>query len=266
VSEAVLIERRAGVLSLTLNRPQAKNAITAGMFATMTEAFEGLRSDDSTQVVVIRGSGPDFSAGGDIKDVGPLLDLPAPDRARELRALVSSGAAPAILALERVEQPVLLAARGHVIGAAVQLTAVADLVLASETALFCIPQVKLAHTVDHGESYHLPRKVGLARAMEICLLGERFDATQALAWGLINRVASDADLDRAIEELAASLAAAPPVAVRGMKALLKGSASRGLEAQFAAEREMIGHCVATDDFVEAIRAFAQKRRPQFAGR
>jgi 2-(1,2-epoxy-1,2-dihydrophenyl)acetyl-CoA isomerase len=266
MNDSLLLERRDGVLWITLNRPKSMNAMNEEMFGALTTLFEALPGDSAVRALVLRGAGADFSSGGDLKDIGPVLELPPAERTAALSALVRSSAGRLFLAMDRVPQPILLSARGHVIGAAVQMAAVADLVIASETARFSIPQVKLAHTVDHGESFHLPRKVGLARAMEICLLGDRIAAADAARFGLVNWVVADTELDGRTEELASRLAAAPPVALRGMKQLLKASEGNAIETQFAAESDMIGRCVATEDFVEAIRAFSQKRRPTFVGR
>jgi 2-(1,2-epoxy-1,2-dihydrophenyl)acetyl-CoA isomerase len=265
MSDTIRLAREDGVLWLTLNRPGSKNAMNEEMMLALAELFEGLPDDPQTRALVVRGTGADFSSGGDLKDISGILAMAAAERTAHLRELVRSNAARMFLALDRVPQPVLVSVRGHAIGAAVQMTAVADLVIASDTARFSIPQVNLAHTVDHGESYHLPRKVGLARALEICMLGDRFDAAQAQRFGLVNWVVPDAELDTATARLAERLGRAPPLAARGMKALLRSSETRSLEEQFGAEREMIGRCVATEDFVEAIRAFLDKRRPQFTG-
>jgi 2-(1,2-epoxy-1,2-dihydrophenyl)acetyl-CoA isomerase len=264
--DELLVERAKGVLSITINRPAAKNAINNRMMKTLTGVFEALTTDEETRVVVLRGNGSDFSAGGDLKDIAPILQEGPEKRASMLRETVRHTSHPLFIALHHVPQPIVVSVRGHVIGAAVQMVAVADLVIASETARFSIPQVKLAHTVDHGESHHLVRKVGLGRALQICLLAERVDAAEAEKYGLVNWVVADGQLDEKTDTIAAQMAASPPVALRGMKALLQGSWGHTMEQQFAAEQDMIGRCVATEDFVEAIRSFTEKRAPTFTGR
>lgn len=266
MSDEVLFEKADGVLKLTLNRPERKNAINDSMVATLSDAFEDLVHDPDVRVVVITGSGKDFSAGGDIKDIASVLVQSPAERSAHFRKVVRNDSMRLFFAMHRLPQPVLLSVRGHAIGAAMQMTAVADLVVASETARFSIPQVNLAHTVDHGESWYLPRKIGYARAMQMCLLAERLDAATAERYGLVNWVVPDAALDARTDEIARRIAASPPVAARGMKTLLRYSPTNSFEDQFEQETLMIGAAVATDDFVEAITAFVEKRTPVFTGR
>jgi 2-(1,2-epoxy-1,2-dihydrophenyl)acetyl-CoA isomerase len=261
----LLVERSDGVLSITLNRAEFKNAINKAMMQKMAEIFRSLREDGGTRVVLILGKGADFSAGGDLKEIAPVLSEAGPRRAEMLRETVRETSHPLFLAMDDVPQPILLGVRGHIIGAAVQMAAVADLVIASETARFSIPQVKLAHTVDHGESHHLVRKIGLSRALQVCLLAERVDAVQAEKFGLVNWVVQDSELEERAYALAAAMASSPPVALRGMKSLLRSSSGNTREQQFAAEQNMIADCVATDDFLEAINSFTEKRLPVFKG-
>ena len=125
--------------------------------------------------------------------------------------------------------------------------------------------VLLAHTTDHGESYFLPRKVGAARAAQIMLLGDQFDAAEAERYGLVNWVVSDDRLNERAEEIAGRLAGGASSAVFGMKRLLKNSLQNDIDQQFEAEYEAVGQCAATEDFVEAINAFNERRSPVFRG-
>jgi 2-(1,2-epoxy-1,2-dihydrophenyl)acetyl-CoA isomerase len=264
MEQPIEAKRTGGVLRISLNCPARKNAINEQMVDTLADLFEQAALDDDLRVIVIRGEGADFSAGGDIKDIAPVLVQTPDQRAAHFQDVVRRDSMRLFLAMDRLPQPVLVAARGHAIGAAMQMVCVADLVVASETARFCIPQVHLAHTVDHGESWHLPRKIGYARAIQLCLLGERLDAATALGFGLVNWVVPDAELDARAEVIASRIAASPPVAVRGMKALLRASAySETFAEQFEQENVMIGKAVSTRDFVEAIKAFIEKRAPVF---
>jgi 2-(1,2-epoxy-1,2-dihydrophenyl)acetyl-CoA isomerase len=147
-----------------------------------------------------------------------------------------------------------------------QIALLADFVAISTTTTFWLPNVGLAHNTDHGETYTLPRKVGIARAMQIALLGERTNANDAERFGIANWVVPDDELDEKGLSVARALARAPAVAVKAMKSLLKGSASAALDVQLVAEREALRSCAATDDFVEANRAFSEKRKPVFRGR
>ena len=165
-----------------------------------------------------------------------------------------------------MRQPVIAAVRGHAIGIGLQLVLAADLVVASETARFSAPQVQLAHTLDHGESYSLPRKVGLSRAMQLALLGETWDAASAERFGLVNFVTEDNALEAKTDEIAKRFATGATLAIEGIKALLRTSADRTVEEQLAAEREQISVCSASEDFLEAMTAFGEKRKPRYVGR
>jgi len=262
--DGLAVERENGILRITLNRPEAGNVVTPAMAQGLTALFRALREDEETRVVVLRGNGRHFCEGADLRDAAALLRAPAPARAAMVREVAGQVAAPLFLALHQVPQPVLVSTRGHVTGAALQFVAAADLVIAAETSRFSAPQIKQAHTADHGESWHLPRKLGLARALRLCLLGERLDAAQAERYGLVTWVVPDATLEKRTAVIAAQLAATPPVALRGMKALLRQSLHCTAEEQLALEAEMLGLCAAQEDFIEAIRARLEKRQPDFS--
>ena len=262
--DGLAVERENGILRITLNRPEAGNLIGPAMAENLAALFRALPEDENTRVVVLRGSGRHFCEGVDLMDAAALLHAPQPERAGLMREIAGRFVAPLFLALHRVPQPVLVSARGHVTGAALQFVAAADLVIAAESARFSLPQIKQAHTVDHGESWHLPRKLGLGRALQICLLGERFDAVQAERYGLVNWVVPDAALEKRTAVIAAQLAATPPVALRSMKALLRRSLCCTVEEQLDLEAEMLGLWAAQGDFVEAVRARLEKREPDFS--
>lgn len=264
-SSDVLVSREGGLLRIRINRPDRRNAITSGMMHTMRDACEAAAADADVRAVLLEGEGAIFSAGGDIKDIAPVMALSGPERSAHFAEVVRNDSIPLFAAMDRLPQPIVMACRGHVIGAAVEMAAIADLVVASDTVKFTIPQVDLAHTVDHGESYHLPRKIGLAKAMQMCLLAERLGAAEAAAIGLVNWVVPDAELEAKTESVVERLLASPPIAIRGMKALLRDSLTGSFAEQAQREAAMIGQAVATEDFAEAIRAFSEKRAPVFTG-
>lgn len=261
--DGLAVERENGILQVTLDRPEAGNLLTAAMVEGLMALLREVCDDPGVRVLVLRGAGEHFSDGLDPQLLLPVLHAAAPERAALAREAAARLFAPLSLALHRMPQPVLVSARGHVLGAAVQLAAVADLVIASETARFAAPQIKQAHTLAHGESWFLPRKVGLARAMHICLLGERFDAVQAERYGLVNWVVADSDLEKHTAVVAAQLAASPPGALRAMKALLSRSPGCAVEDQLALEAETLGLCAAQEDFLEAVRAQLSRSEPEY---
>lgn len=254
------------VLTISLNRPDRKNAINSGIVEQIALAFDRAIEDSEVRVVLLRGEGADFSAGGDLSDLDAMLDPDSKARSATFRGIARALTRRLFVTMDRVPQPILVAARGHVIGAGVQMAAVADLVIASETARFSLPNVCLAHITDHGETWHVRRKIGPSRFMQMALLGDRVDAASAEKFGLINYLVDDASLDEEAAMLAGRIAALPPVAARQMKQLIVAGPAESFDAQLSREEEALGRAVEAEDFVEAIRAFAEKRRPVFTGR
>ena len=262
----VLINEESGVTSITLNRPQVKNALTFAMCHELIELFRRLRDDATTRVVLLRGSGSDFSSGADLNDVSTILKGDARARSEAAVQQVRELSLPLFLAMEAVPQPVVCSVRGYAVGAGTQMALMSDLVVAAESARFVLPQVRLGHNVDHGESWALPRKVGMGRAMQLMALGETISGRDAERFGVANWVVDDAALDQRTDEVVGRLASSPTVAISEMKNLLRGSAQRSLKEQLEAEAHALGVCAATEDFAEAIGAFMAKRKPAFKGR
>ena len=266
MSQEVLLEKIDGVAWITLNRPTARNALTLAMCTDLARIIEQLQDDAATRVIVLRANGTDFTVGADLKDMSQTLSPSAATRAQEIPAIAREISWPIFLGLHRLKQPVVASVRGHVIGAGAQLLLSADLCVASETTRVLIPQVRLAHPVDHGESYSLPRKVGAVRAMQLLLLAEPVAAQDAEKYGLVNWVVPDAALESKTLEVVQRIASAAPVAIAQTKALVRQSPYNTISEQFAAEARALGVCAGTEDFPEAINAFVQKRSPVFKGR
>jgi 2-(1,2-epoxy-1,2-dihydrophenyl)acetyl-CoA isomerase len=266
MTTGLLVEKSGGIATVTFNRPAVKNALSFAMCRELTEFFRSLNGDGNIKVVVIRGDGADFTSGADLNDVSslivPLREARSAAAAQQVREL----SWPLFLALHDVKQPVIASVRGYAVGAGAQLALAADLVIASATARFVMPQVKLGHSVDHGESWYLPRKVGAGRALQLLLLGDTVGAADAERYGIVNWLVADEALDQKTAEIAERLAASASVAVTEIKKLLRESAGYTLKEQLEAEARSLGICAATDDFAEAIAAFLAKRKPVFTGR
>ena len=265
-AQDVVVHHENGVTSVTLNRPQVKNALTFAMCRELIALFRGLRDDAATRVVLLRGSGSDFSSGADLNDVSTILEGDRKARSEAATHQVHELSLPLFLAMGAVPQPVVSSVRGYAVGAGMQMALMSDLVVAAESAKFVLPQVRLGHNVDHGESWALPRKVGMGRAMQLMALGESVSGRDAERFGIANWVVEDGALEQKTEEIVSRLASSPTVAIREMKELLRGAAQRSLAEQLAAEARALGVCAATDDFAEAIGAFLAKRKPAFKGR
>ena len=216
--------------------------------------------------VVLRGAGDHFMAGGDIKGFhGRLAETTPVERSGHFRAKIH-GLHPAIAAIRRMPKPVVASLRGAAAGFGLSLALATDLAIAAEDAYFTLAYCRIGTSPDGGSSFHLPRLVGLRKAMEIALLGDRFDAETAHSLGLVNWVVPSAELEAETAKLAGRLALGPGVALGETKALLNASLGNALEAQLALEAESFASCAATQDFAEGVTAFVEKRHAKFQGK
>jgi len=175
----------------------------------------------------------------------------------------SEAAAPLWLALERLPQPVVCAVRGYSAGAALSFVAGADYTIASETSKFLLAHVGIGLVADAGTTYHLPRAIGIRKTKELAFFGDRIDAQQALQIGLVNKVVPDAALETETETILKRLAAAPAVSLANAKRLINASLNNTMDEQLVLETAAVGNCGASADLKEGVRAFIEKRRPEF---
>jgi len=262
MNDTVLLARDGSVATLTLNRPDALNALDPAMIDALIAHTAAVARDDSVRVVVLRGAGRHFMAGGDIRSFAERLGEAPAVRSEGFRRTIGRLHA-AIENLHRMPHPVVGRVHGAVAGFGLSLMNACDLVVAAEDSYFASAYRQIALTPDGGGSWALPRLVGLRKAMEIFLLGERFGAADALALGLLNRVVPAADLDAATNTMVHALATGPALALRNAKRLVRESLSRSLSEQLDAEASSFAACAGTADFVEGITAFLAKRPPQF---
>ncbi|MCC7325807.1 MAG: enoyl-CoA hydratase/isomerase family protein [Burkholderiales bacterium] len=262
MSSPLLVARDGPVATLTLNRPESLNALDYTLMDALVEAAADVAADDALRVVVLRGAGRHFMAGGDLNTFAGELAKPPERRNADFQAMIARLHA-AIETFHRMPHPLVGGVHGAVAGFGLSLMNVCDLVIAADDAYFASAYRAIGLTPDGGGSWSLPRIVGMRRAMEIMLLGERFDAQAALAWGLVNRVVPADLLDTAVGAVAQSLADGPVLALRSAKRLLRESSGRSLSEQLAAEATSFGACAGTADFAEGIRAFLEKRQARF---
>ncbi|TDC43898.1 enoyl-CoA hydratase [Actinomadura sp. KC345] len=276
MAEPLLIDRCDGVLTVTLNRPRVKNAMPLAGWAALRDAF---RSVDplADRVVVVTGADGDFCAGADLDTGAPNTGAPntgAPNTGAPNTGASGTGTHPvddmrivgdACLALHRLPVPTIARVDGVAVGAGMNLALMCDFVVASTRARFSEIFVQRAMSVDFGGSWILPRLVGLHRAKELVLLGDIIDAGTAREIGLVHRVADEPELDAAVAELAARLAAGPRLAMAGSKALLNACFDRTLEQALDDEGRTQAISLSSPDADEAIEAFRQKRPPVYGG-
>jgi 2-(1,2-epoxy-1,2-dihydrophenyl)acetyl-CoA isomerase len=234
----LLLERSGRVATLTLNRPAALNTLDFTLMDALVEAAAELAADDTLRVVVLRGAGRHFMAGGDLRTFAGELAKPAAQRDADFRRMISRLHS-AIENFHRMPHPIVARVTGAVAGFGLSLMNACDLVVASDDTYFASAYRNIGLTPDGGGSWSLPRLVGTRRAMEIFLLGERFSAQQALEWGLLNRVVPAAELDAAVARIVQSLADGPVLALRNAKRLVREATTSSLAQQLDAEARSI---------------------------
>jgi len=257
----LLLERRDHVATITLNRPEAYNALDLELGRELFHASLEVDEDADVRCVVITGAGKAFCAGGDVKgfvDNLPRIGILVKELTTYLHGAVSR--------LTRSPKPVIMAVNGVAAGGGLSFALSGDLVVAGESARFTMAYSKIAATPDGSSSYFLPRLVGLRRALELYLTNRVLSAREALEWGLITRVVPDGELRTAVETLARELAAGPTLAIGGAKRLFHQSTWESLETQMELEAQAIAASGHTADFREGVTAFANKKAPTFHGR
>ena len=260
----VVVERHEGVLEIVLNRPEILNAVNRQTIAALADAVAEAAEDRAARVVLLRGAGTHFCAGGDIGMFSELIRLAPAERQKALYRIVDT-LHPLLIRMRHMPKPVIAAVQGAAAGFGLSLVLAADLAIAAKDAVFTSGYIHLGTSPDGGMTATLPHIVGLKHAAELMLLGDRFDAERALALGLVNRVVPSTALDAEAAALAARLAAGPTYAYGRTKALLQASLGDTFDVQLRRETESFAACAATEDFAEGVRAFLEKRKPVFTG-
>ncbi len=257
MTKTVTFDLAGGIARVTINRPDASNTINLQVARDLLDAARRCVGERGVRVVVITGAGRAFSFGGDL---GAMLMNESGDFEAYLRELTVDLHA-AIVAFSRLRAPVIVAVNGTAAGAGVGLVAMSDLAVAAAGAKFVMAYPGVGLTPDGGTSYFLPRTVGHKRSMELALCNRTLTASEALQWGLVNRVVPDAELPAETQRMADQLAAGPESAIAHAKRLMRSEAS--LEPQLEDESRTISRQAATAEAREGIKAFIEKRKPQF---
>jgi enoyl-CoA hydratase/carnithine racemase len=263
MSELILRERREGLLQLTLNRPEKRNAINFEMYAQLDEALRAAAIEDGVRVVLLRGAGPSFSAGIDVTNFMLLAQKYGEGWQQRMRTITADFQA-VLNRLERLELPTIALLHGHCLGLALELALACDIRLAAEGTRLGLPETRLGMIPDVGGTTRLTHLAGPARAKEMIFTGREIDAAQAAGWGIVNEVVPADTLQARGEALAAEIAAAAPLAVGMAKRVIDGLSDldRGLQLEGWAQSQLFQ----SEDFMEALRAFMERRRPEFKGR
>lgn len=253
-----------GVATLTMNRPERRNALSPAMLEALAEALPRLAADPAVRALVLTGAGGAFSAGGDVKAMaerGSLAGDGLEEKAAGLRRRMDVSRL-----LHEMPKPVVAAIPGACAGASLSMALACDLRIAARGAKFTTGFANVGFSGDFGGSWFLTRIVGTARARDLYFTARVFDANEALALGVVNRVVAAEAFEGAVAELAGGLAAGPPIALRYMKRNLNVAETAGLAEALDLEALHHARTSLTEDHREAARAFAEKRRPTFRGR
>jgi 2-(1,2-epoxy-1,2-dihydrophenyl)acetyl-CoA isomerase len=253
-----------GVATVQLNRPQALNAWNGRLGEDLLAALRQARRDESVRAVLIEGAGRAFSSGADLKDVsgGETTPNGRPDVYKTLTERYH----PIMIAIREMPKPVVASVRGAAVGIGCSLALCCDLIIAGESAYFLLAFVNIGLVPDGGSSLFVPTRVGMARATELAMLGERLPAGRALQWGLINRVVPDEQLAQESAALAARLAAGPTRSYAGTKRQLNNWLYARIEEQLELEAQIQREMAGSEDFLEGAMAFVEKRPTRFSGR
>jgi enoyl-CoA hydratase/carnithine racemase len=260
-SDELLCHVEARVAVVTLHRPDARNALTLGMKDALRALLPALADDREVGCVLLTGAGGAFCAGGDTK---VMAQGPPTEREPRVAMLRREHEIPA--ALHRMPKPTLAALPGPAAGAGFALALACDLRVLAESAFVTTAYARLGLSGDYGASWFLTRLVGTAKARELLFTAARVDARECLSLGIANRVVPDASLASEALELARQIAAGPPIALRYMKQNLNLALVAPLEACLDEEAERMVAGAFTEDYVEAMKAFSEKRSPRFKGR
>jgi enoyl-CoA hydratase/carnithine racemase len=256
MSEQVRVEKQGEVLSVTLVRPERRNAITIAMYATLADTIESAANDDEIRVITLRGEGQDFAAGNDLGDFLSALprnggDIPV---WRLLRGLVSC------------KIPIVAAVHGNCVGIGTTALLHCDLVIAEEGARFSMPFVDLALVPEAASSLLFPRLAGRRRAARYLLLGESFGIDEACDIGLVSHRATAGELNKKLSEIVGHLLAKPTEALRATQALLRHGAQDELLERMKLEGDAFAERLQSAEAKEAFTAFFEKRKPDFSRR
>jgi 2-(1,2-epoxy-1,2-dihydrophenyl)acetyl-CoA isomerase len=257
----ILFEVRAGVATLTLNRPERLNSFNTAMHLELRDALSHAAADDGVRAVVLTGAGRGFCAGQDLNDRATPPGGAPPD----LGASIDAYYTPLVMRLRELPKPVIAAVNGVAAGAGANIALACDVVVAARSASFIQAFCKLGLVPDAGGTYFLTHALGAPRALGLALFGDKLPAEQAQAWGLIWKCVDDAELMPTVRQMAEQLAAGPTLGYARTKQAIQAAETQILRAQLDLERDLQRELGRSRDYREGVKAFLDKRAPRFSG-
>lgn len=266
MTDHLLVDHENGITTLTMNRPDMLNALSMDMRHALFDAIDNIEHDPTVRCVVLRGAGGNFMAGGDVKSFAhEHASKPPAERQAYFEHRVSA-LGPMMQQMRRMKKPIIASVEGAAAGAGMSAMMACDLAIATTCSIYRFAYAAIGASPDGSGSFHLPRIVGTRKAMELALLGDKIDADTAYRLGLVNFLVPPEDIESETKKLATRLANGPTASYGCIKELLYASHANSLETQLAMEARNFGLCAGTDDWVEGVTAFAEKRKPKFAGK
>lgn len=262
--KTLIIDQKDAISTVTLNRPESLNALNEDMAQDLAEAMDFLENDESSRVVVLKGAGEHFAAGGDIDFFKSIIDGSAESVRKTIDPLINQ-VHHSIVSMRRMNKPILACVHGAVAGFGVSLMQAADLVIASTSTYLCLAYSQIGLSPDGGSSYHLPRAVGLKKATELLFLNEHIVSEDLKALGLANWVVDQSVLESEARKIAEKLAGSATFALAQIKQLLAETYRNSLIDQLALEKKAFEASAESLDFKEGVLSFIRKKKPHFIG-
>jgi 2-(1,2-epoxy-1,2-dihydrophenyl)acetyl-CoA isomerase len=254
---------RDGVARLTLNRPDKMNSFNADMHAEVRDALDSIQTNAAVRVLVITGAGRGFCAGQDLADAE--VRFTPGETPPDLGDVVERHYKPLVMRLSQLRVPTIAAVNGIAAGAGASFALACDMVVATQSASFVLPFSNIGLIPDTGCSWHLPQRIGQARAMGLALTGKKLPATQAAEWGMIWEAVEDAAFASSVNTLAAKLAAMPTKALVRTRQAMQLANTHTFEEHLTYEGTLMRELGKSADYVEGVSAFLEKRAPKFTG-
>lgn len=257
-----LVDHADGVVTITFNRPEARNAIPTEAILPLAELFARIAADPDARVVLVKAKGDNFGGGGDVAGMKASLALDPEARSQSYYQRLDN-ASSMVRNWCAIPQPIITAARGSVAGAAMMYTLGADVAFGDPSTYFLCAHTLIGLSPDSGLSWLLPRAIGVKRATDMFLSGRKVAADEALGMGLLSRIVVAGDVEGAAEKLARALARGPANVLRDAKRMIAAAPATSLSDQLDHERNTVAEHVASPDFEEGVAAFMEKRRASF---